>query len=484
MIQYIVSLKNNIRKRTGLAVLSIVFAVTAVIILGNAKPSSAATGCSALPSTNGTATLSSVSVPSTGIYHVWSRIKAPDTTNNSFYFQTDNNCSISIGDNSSITPGSWVWVDYRDGSTTSKADISLSAGNHPMELAGKEPGVQVDRVLLLSDTCVPTGNGDNCVITPDTTPPTTSITSPTNNSTVTGTVNLVAAASDNTAVTKVEFYIDGSLVSTSTTLPYSYSWDTTLASNGSHSLQSKAYDAAGNIGTGSAVTVTISNSATCKQSSTTWQNSAFATQTSNFTVDFDSTPLANNIDSVIGTSNNNATDYSSLATTVRFNSSGFIDAASTTGANGSYKADVSVPYTANTVYHLKLTINPVAHTYSIVVTPSGGSPINLATNYPFRTSQATLSTFNNWALFQDPASVGSHKVCAVTVAAVATGPKAGDINGDNAVNITDLSLILSSYGQNTTQCVTNNAFKCDLSTPGDGIVNIFDLSILLSNYGK
>jgi hypothetical protein len=71
----------------------------------------------------------------------------------------------------------------------------------------------------------------------------------------------------------------------------------------------------------------------------------------------------------------------------------------------------------------------------------------------------------------------------VTVSNIAT-PKTGDINGDSSVNITDLSLLLSSYGQNTTQCVTNNAFKCDLSSPGDGVVNIFDLSILLSNYGK
>jgi hypothetical protein len=62
-------------------------------------------------------------------------------------------------------------------------------------------------------------------------------------------------------------------------------------------------------------------------------------------------------------------------------------------------------------------------------------------------------------------------------------PKQGDINGDNSVNITDLSLLLSSYGQNTTQCITNSAFKCDLSSPADGVVNIFDLSILLSHYG-
>jgi glucose/arabinose dehydrogenase len=62
--------------------------------------------------------------------------------------------------------------------------------------------------------------------------------------------------------------------------------------------------------------------------------------------------------------------------------------------------------------------------------------------------------------------------------------KPADINGDNVINITDLSLILSSYGQHTTQCSTNNAYKCDLSSPADGVVDIFDLSILLSAYGK
>jgi glucose/arabinose dehydrogenase len=61
--------------------------------------------------------------------------------------------------------------------------------------------------------------------------------------------------------------------------------------------------------------------------------------------------------------------------------------------------------------------------------------------------------------------------------------KSGDINGDNNVNITDLSFLLSSYNQTTTQCITNAAYKCDLSVPPDNLVNIFDLSILLSNYG-
>jgi beta-lactamase superfamily II metal-dependent hydrolase len=93
----------------------------------------------------------------------------------------------------------------------------------------------------------------------DTTPPTTSITAPLNGATVSGTTTVTASASDNVGVTKVEFYLDGALKSTDTTSPYSWSWDTTTATNGAHSLTSKAYDAALNVGTSTAINVTVSN---------------------------------------------------------------------------------------------------------------------------------------------------------------------------------------------------------------------------------
>src|SRR5204863_4421656 len=74
-----------------------------------------------------------------------------------------------------------------------------------------------------------------------------------------GTTTVSASASDNVGVTKVEFYLDGVLKSTDTTSPYSWSWDTTTATNASHTLVSKAYDAAGNIGTSATITVTVNN---------------------------------------------------------------------------------------------------------------------------------------------------------------------------------------------------------------------------------
>ncbi|HET8772319.1 MAG TPA: Ig-like domain-containing protein, partial [Thermoanaerobaculia bacterium] len=93
----------------------------------------------------------------------------------------------------------------------------------------------------------------------DTTPPTTSITAPSNGATVSGTTNVTASASDNVGVTRVEFFLDGALQSTDTSSPYAWSWSTTGASNGAHALTSKAFDAANNSTTSAAVNVTVSN---------------------------------------------------------------------------------------------------------------------------------------------------------------------------------------------------------------------------------
>jgi len=93
----------------------------------------------------------------------------------------------------------------------------------------------------------------------DITPPTVSITSPANGATISGIVTISASASDNIAVTKVEFYRDGTLIGTDTISPYSMSWNTALLSNGLYTLQTKAYDTANNVGTSSLISVTVNN---------------------------------------------------------------------------------------------------------------------------------------------------------------------------------------------------------------------------------
>lgn len=93
----------------------------------------------------------------------------------------------------------------------------------------------------------------------DTTDPTASITSPAAGATVGNTINIDADASDDCAVTKVEFYVDGVLLGFDATAPYSIAWNTHNATNGSHDLTTIAYDAAGNTGTSTVVNVTVDN---------------------------------------------------------------------------------------------------------------------------------------------------------------------------------------------------------------------------------
>jgi subtilisin family serine protease len=93
----------------------------------------------------------------------------------------------------------------------------------------------------------------------DATPPTTSITSPANGATVSGTVTVSASASDAGGVTRVEVYADGGLVGSDTTAPYQVAWNTASVANGNHALQTRAYDAAGNVGSSALVSVTVSN---------------------------------------------------------------------------------------------------------------------------------------------------------------------------------------------------------------------------------
>lgn len=97
-------------------------------------------------------------------------------------------------------------------------------------------------------------------IVPDTTAPSVSITAPSADTTISGIVNLSAAASDNIGVAGVQFRVDGSNLGPEVTIvPYAGSWDTTGMSNGTHTITAVARDAAGNRTTSSAVTITVSN---------------------------------------------------------------------------------------------------------------------------------------------------------------------------------------------------------------------------------
>lgn len=93
----------------------------------------------------------------------------------------------------------------------------------------------------------------------DTTPPMAAIFSPAASSSVSGIVPVNVSASDNVGVSSVQLAVNGTTVATSTTAPYSFSWDSTGVANGSATLVAYAYDAAGNKGASSPVTVNVAN---------------------------------------------------------------------------------------------------------------------------------------------------------------------------------------------------------------------------------
>jgi len=94
------------------------------------------------------------------------------------------------------------------------------------------------------------------------TPPTVSITAPTG--TVAGTVTVTANASDDRGVTQVAFFVDGQSLGSDTNGAdgWSIAWDTTTATNASHTLTAVATDTAGQTATSASVVVTVNNSTT------------------------------------------------------------------------------------------------------------------------------------------------------------------------------------------------------------------------------
>ncbi|HEU5271049.1 MAG TPA: Ig-like domain-containing protein, partial [Jatrophihabitans sp.] len=180
-----------------------------------------------------------------------------------------------------IAPPTTAISSPADGSTVSAGTVPVTA------TASDNVGVtavdlQVDGSTVATDTAAPynfnwtatagshtlrtvahdaagnTGSSADVHVTvtvPDTTPPTTAISSPADGSSVYGPTTVTATASDDTGVTSVSLLVDGSTVGTDTSAPYTFSWNATAVGN--HTLQTVAADAAGNTGSSTPVSVTV-----------------------------------------------------------------------------------------------------------------------------------------------------------------------------------------------------------------------------------
>ena len=176
--------------------------------------------------------------------------------------------SISVTANASDNIGVTEVDLYIDGVFRGSSDNSTSPYSFPLNTASLSDGPH-SLLAVAFDAAENSGISPSIIVnvhnnnsTTDTTTPTVSITSPANHSTVSGSISVDVNASDNVGVTEVNLFVDGTLIGTDTSSPYSFPLDTTTLSNSPHLFMARAYDAAGNIGYSPTSHITINNNST------------------------------------------------------------------------------------------------------------------------------------------------------------------------------------------------------------------------------
>lgn len=245
-----------------------------------------------------------------------------------------------------------------------------------------------------TDILASTTGGTYTVVDP---PPTVSLTSPTNNSVVSGNITVSATATDDDGVSRVDFTIDGStLIGSDSTSPYSINWDTTSVSSGSHVLTAEAFDTGSNSSVFS-VNITVDNQAPSAPTNLT------ATITNSTQIALDWTASTDNV----GVTAYDVYRDSSLLATVATNS--YIDTGLTPGTSYSY----------------------------FVRARDNQGNVSAASNTVIAT------TFKRGDLNND--GLVNIFDLSILLARWRTADAVADINGDGEVNIFDLSILLSNW---------------------------------------
>jgi uncharacterized protein (TIGR03437 family) len=95
------------------------------------------------------------------------------------------------------------------------------------------------------------------ILMPGVDSPTLAFESPTDGVNVGGTVNISVDALDQTAISKIDLSLDGTLLTSLTVSPYTFAWNAAAASVGQHVLEATAYNTQGNTAS-QQITVTVS----------------------------------------------------------------------------------------------------------------------------------------------------------------------------------------------------------------------------------
>jgi hypothetical protein len=392
-------------------------------------------------------------------------------------------------------------------------DVNLTAGTHTIKMIGAAAGVVVDRLVLTQDTtCVPTGAGDNCANPPDTTNPVVSITAPTNNATLNATTTVTANATDDVAVNKVEFYVDGALKGTDTTGStnnYTYSLNPTAFTAGSHSLSAIAYDSSGNTSTSSTVAFTVPAAAdttpptiSAVTSGSISQTGATITWTTNEAADSQvaygtSTSYGSTTtrDTTLATTHNVSLSGLTAGTVYHFkvtsrdaatNSASSSDATFTTQAPA---ADTTKPTVSITAPTNNATVNGTVTITATAADNVGVAGVQIKVDGANLGAEDTASPYSaSWVT--TGLTSGTHTITAtardaagntttsstVTVTIPAVTYQTGDINQDGVVDTRDFGLLKAKFNQ-----TGSSLGRSDINQ--DSIVDIRDFGILKSQFG-
>jgi PKD repeat protein len=158
-----------------------------------------------------------------------------------------------------VSPFTYAW-DFGDGSATSTEPNP----SHTYTAEGTYTATLV--VTDSSDPSLTATDSISISVSPgelaDDTPPTISILSPEDGTVVSGAVTIELSADDDDSyegtVTRIEVYIDDSLLTTMYHMPYSCLWDTTAYTDGDYIIKAMAFDVADNFATDT-ITVKVNN---------------------------------------------------------------------------------------------------------------------------------------------------------------------------------------------------------------------------------
>ena len=179
-------------------------------------------------------------------------------------------------------PGQDIWTTIRGGGYQAWWGTSLAspvvAGVVGLMMSAKPSlsSTQVESLLFSSAVDLGTAGRDSsygygrinanaavqaslAAVAADTQAPSTSITAPLANSTVSGLVAVDVTAADNVGVSRVDLRLNGSTVASDSVAPFGFSWDSSTVANGMNNLVAYAFDAAGNSAGSTTVTVNVSN---------------------------------------------------------------------------------------------------------------------------------------------------------------------------------------------------------------------------------